>query len=162
MTTAETDNGKQHLPSAEEVALGKKLASRIKAEARKHLLYQKFPEDAALFLQIWARYGSKDDVSKYLTESFQSKPENAIALLKSYLTASVKPDSGLITRNEFTRRHYDALIEVTDPDSISDALVRLYQSELEGTEEIASGDLSDRAIAYQFLRIYHGINNNNT
>jgi hypothetical protein len=157
MTTTEARNGKQHLSSDDEEALGKKLASRIKAASRGRPIYQKYPEDAAMFLQIWARYGSRDDTNQYLIKSFQSRPENAISLLKCFLTAPERPGSAAAAENGFTRIHYNALEEVVDTDNVCEALVRLYKPELDRPGKTVPGDPADRAIAYQFLSIYHEV-----
>jgi hypothetical protein len=148
------EGGQPKLPAKEERSLGKKLASRIQALAGKEPLYLKYPENAALFLHIWARYGSKDETERYLTKSFRSRPENAIALLKCFLTTPAQPDTGPSGTREFTRSHYDALAEVIDPDNVYKALTKLFKFKPDSIEGEAPIDPSDRAMADNFLRIH--------
>ena len=158
MTTSTEKDGGQHLLSAEEEqTLGKKLASGIRAIAQEKPLYLQYPEDAALFLHIWSRYGSRDETNRYLTKSFKSKPENAVALLKCYLAGAAKPEAGTAGKNKFTRAQYEALAEVVNPDNVYAAIAKLYKFKLENIEDIASVDPADRAIAYQFLRVHHQV-----
>ena len=156
MTTNQkgTEGGQPKLSVKEERSLGKKLASRIQALAAKQLLYLKYPENTALFLQIWARYDSRDETERYLTKSFRSRPENAIALLKCFLITPTQPDIGPSGTSDFTRSHYDALAEVIDPDSVYKALTKLLKFKPDSIEGEAPVESSDRAIAYKFLRIH--------
>lgn len=161
MTTSEDkDSGKRLLSAEEEKTLGRKLASGIKAVAREKPLYLKYPEDAALFLHIWSHYGSRDETNRYLKKSFQSKPENATALLKCYLAAPGKPKAGTAVKKEFTRAQYDALAEVVEPDNVYAAIAKLYKFKLENIEKDIPGDPADRVVAYQFLRIHYQVKSN--
>jgi hypothetical protein len=157
ITTKGKDSGQRILSAEEELSLGKKLATRIQALAKKELLYLKFPEDAALFLHIWSHYGSREETSGYLAKSLRKRPENAVKLLKCFLADIGRADAGPAGKNEFTRSRYDSLAEVVDPDSVYDALVKVYQHDIEPLPEDLSGVPRDRAIAYQFLRIYHQV-----
>jgi len=148
------EGGQPKLSAKEERSLGKKLSSRIQALAVKGPLYLKYPQDAALFLQIWARYDSRDETERYLTKSFKSRPENAIALLKCFLITPALPDTGPSGTRDFTRSHYDSLAEVIDPDNIYKALTRLFKFKPDSIEGEAPIDSSDRAMAYKFLRIH--------
>lgn len=156
-TSGEKEGGQRLLSAEEEKNLGRKLASGIKAVAGEEPLYLKYPEDAALFLQIWSRYGSRDETNRYLNKTFQSKPENAMALLKCYLAATGEPEAGAAGKKEFTRAHYDALTEVVEPDNVYAAIAKLYKFKLEKIEKEIPGDATDRAIAFQFLRIHHQV-----
>ncbi len=148
------EGGQPKLSTKEERSLGKKLSSRIQALAEKEPLYLKYPQDAALFLQIWARYDSRDETERYLTKSFRSRPENAIALLKCFLTTPTQPDTGPSGARDFTRSHYDSLAEVIDPDNVYKALTKLFKFKPDSIEGEAPIDPSDRAMAYKFLRIH--------
>jgi hypothetical protein len=149
-TPAEEDGGQPELSADEAQALGKNLASRIRAIAGEKPLYLAFPEDAASFLQIWALYGSRAETSRYLARSFRSVPENAVALLKCYLAVPGGPDAG----REFTRARYDALALVIDPARVYAAVTRLLKTRFE-KEEPALEDPAERSIAYQFVRIHY-------
>jgi hypothetical protein len=156
MTTNQkgVEEGQPKLSAKEERSLGKKLASRIQALAGKEPLYLKYPEDAALFLHIWARYGSRDETDRYLTKSFRSRPENAIALLKCFLATPAQPETGPSGIRDFTRSQYDSLAEVIDPDNVYKALTKLFKFKPDSIEGEAPIDPSDRAMAYKFLRIH--------
>jgi len=155
MTAEAKEEGQRLLSADEEQELGKILASRIQAIAKDQLLYQKFPKDAALFLYLWSHYGSRDETNHYLTNSFQSRPENVIRLLKCYLTTPQVSAPGLTRKTDFNRTQYNSLAEVVDPDKVYEALTKLYGPELDRPEDEASGDSTDKAIASQFARIHH-------
>ncbi|HJX13159.1 MAG TPA: hypothetical protein VJ377_06475 [Dehalococcoidales bacterium] len=146
-----TSGEKKGLSAEEEQNLGKKLASRIKAIAKEHLLYEKFPGDAPLFLQLWARYGSREETGRYIAESLRARPEYVNALLRSYLNVKVAGKAG---KSGFTRARYDAMAEVADPNSVAEAIIRLYKPELGRLKEDLSGESPDRITAYQFLRLH--------
>jgi hypothetical protein len=149
-----TGGSQPGLSEKEERTLGKKLASKIQTLARKEPLHLKYPEDAAMFLNIWARYGSRDETKRYLTRSCRSRPENAIALLKCFLQVSDQPDVGTSGTREFTRSQYDSLAKVVDPDSVYAALTKLFKFKLDSIEDKVPVDPSDRAIAYKFQSIH--------
>jgi hypothetical protein len=148
-----TGEGQPGLSEKEEQALGKKLAYRIQALAKKEPLHLKYPEEAAAFLEIWARYGSRDETNRYLSRSCRSRPANAIALLKCFLPVSDQPDTGAGTR-EFTRSQYNSLAKVVDPDIVYAALTKLFKFKPDSIEDKVPINPSDRAIAYKFLRIH--------
>ena len=154
LTSEGKEESQRGLSMDEEQTMGKKLALKIQALAKKHLLYQKFPEDAVLFLYLWAHYGSRDETNRYLTDSFQSGPENVITLLRCYLTAPRGTEPGLDRKTHFSRTQYDSIARVIDPASIYEALTRLYGSELDMPEGDESGYLTDKAIASQFARVH--------
>jgi len=158
MTSAEKGGNKRLLSADEEQKLGKILASRIQALAREQLLYQKFPKEAAAFLYLWAHYGSRYETNQYLTDSFQSRPENAIILLKCYLTTPGRPEPDSAHRAEFSRTQYDSVAKVLDPNKVYEALTRLYGPELDSPESQDSGHSPDKAIALQFVRIHQLVN----
>lgn len=155
MMTSEKEGQKPLLPTDEEQILGRRLASKIQTVAKKQMLYQKFPEDAPLFLHIWSQYGSRNKTNRYLINSFKSRPENAIGLLKCYLPNPEPMESGLRSKKGFNRSQYDLLAKVVDADKVYDALTRVYGPELDRIEDEAAGDYPDKAIASQFAHIHH-------
>jgi len=155
VTSKEKEPGKHLLSADEEQSLGGILAARIQALARDELLYRKFPRDAALFLYLWSRYGSRDETNRYLTESFQSRPENAIEFLKCYLPAPGKPKAGVSRRTGFDRAQYTSVAGAVDPDNVYEALTRIYGQELKRPEGEEPGVSPDKALALQFARIHH-------
>jgi len=157
MMSQEKEESPRLLSAEEEQALGRILASRIQKIARDQLLYQEFPEDAALFLDIWSHYGSRDETDRYLANSFRSRPENVIKLLKCYLTTPGGLEAGLTRKTYFSRTRYYALVKVIDPDKVYEALTRLYGPELESPEDETPVDSTDKAIAFQFARIHHRV-----
>ncbi len=159
MTSAEKGGNKRLLSADEEQKLGKILALRIQALAREQLLYQKFPKETAAFLYLWAHYGSRYETNRYLTNSFQSSPENAIRLLKCYLTTPGRLEPNPVHRAEFSRTQYDSVAKVLDPNEVYEALTRLYGPELYSPESKESGYSPDKAIAFQFARIHRLVKN---
>lgn len=157
-SSTEKEDGQRPLSEKEERTLGKKLASGIQAIAREKILYLEYPEDAVHFLQIWSRYGSRDETNRYLKKSFKSRPENALALLKCYQEASASPEAGTPGKKKFTRADYDALVKVVDTDSVYTAISRLLKFRFEKAEDKTLADPADRTIAYQFVRIHYDIN----
>ncbi len=156
-TSAEKDGGESLLSAEEERTLGKKLASGIRAIAGERPLYLAYPEDAAQFLYLWSRYGSREETDRYLKKSFKSSPENALALLKCYLPAPESTEAGPAEKQEFTRTEYNALAQVVDPDNVYAPIAKLLKFRFEKEEDKALGDPVDRAIAYQFVRIHYDI-----
>ncbi len=157
ITSSAEEEGQRHISVKEERALGKKLASGIRALAKEKPLYLAYPEDAFNFLQIWSRYGSRDETSQYLKKTFKSRPENALALLKCFQEASGSTEAGPAGKKEFTRANYDALIKVVDPDSVYVAISKLLKFRFEKAEDETLENAIDRAIAYQFVRIHYDI-----
>ncbi len=155
--SAEKDDGQRLLSEKEERTLGEKLASGIQAIAKEKTLYLEYPEDAVHFLQIWSRYGSRDETNRYLKKSFKSRPENALALLKCYQEASASPEADSAGKKEFTRANYAALVRVVDTDSVYTAISRLLKFRFEKAEDKTLADPADRTIAYQFVRIHYDI-----
>jgi hypothetical protein len=157
LITSSAEEGQRPLSVKEERTLGKKLASGIRALAKEKPLYLAYPEDAVNFLQIWSRYGSRDETNEYLEKSFKSKPENALALLKCYQEASESPEAVPAGKKEFTREAYDELMKVVDPDSVYTAISKILKFRFEKEEDKTLEDPNDRAIAYQFVRIHYDI-----
>ena len=155
ITSEGKKEGERQLSADEEQRLGRILASRIQATAKRHVLYQKYPKDAALFLKLWARYGSRDATNRYLTSSFQSSPENVIKFLKCYLTTPDTLAPGTARPTGFSRSQYDWVSKVVDTDNVYEALARLYERELEKPESMEFDGSPDKAIAFQFARIHH-------
>ena len=157
MTTAEkgTDESQPTLSVKEQESLGRKLSLKIQGLARKENLYIKYPEDAAMLLNIWARYGSRDETSSYLAKSFKSRPENAIKLLKCYLPSATQPEKDQPATADFTRDNYNSMAEVVDPDKVYAALTRVFKFKADTIEEKTPVKPDDRNLAFRFLRIHH-------
>jgi len=137
----------------EQDALGKKLAARIKELAGKEMLYLEHPEDAANLLQIWARYGSRNETGRYLAETFKNRPDNAIRFIKCYLP----PDAPTATGDPaalFTRDSYKAISQVIDPDKVYAALTKVFKFKLDSIEETTTVKPADRNIAFKFMRFH--------
>jgi len=156
-TSTEKDGGQRLLSAEEEQTLGKKLASGIRAIAQEKPLYLQYPEDAVQFLHIWSRYGSRDETNRYLTKSFKSRPENALALLKCYLPAPTSTEAGTAEKQEFTQAEYNELAQVVDPDNVYVPIAKLLKFRFEKEGDKALDEPVDRAIAYQFVRIHYDI-----
>ena len=158
MTASGEKEGEERLLSPEEEKkLGKKLASGIRALAAEKPLYLAFPDDSAQFLQIWARYGSREETDRYLKKSFKGKPENALAFLKRYLPAPESTEEGAAVTQEFTRSEYESLIRVVDPDNVYEPVAKLLKFRFEKEGDRGLSDPLDRSIAYQFVRIHYDI-----
>jgi len=141
----------------EEQLLEQIIVSRIRDISKDKLLYRSFPRDAPLLLSIWSRYGSRDETEHYLTDSFQSKPEEVIEFLKCYVPTSWGLESGLPHKDNFRREQYDSVARVVNPDNILEALKRLYGSKLDSPEYRELDDSLDiyEVIAYQFAHIHY-------
>jgi hypothetical protein len=157
MTTAEKGIGESQpgLSAKEQESLGRKLSLKIQGLARKENLYIKYPEDAAMLLNIWAHYGSRDETSSYLAKSFKSRPENAIKLLKCYLPSAAQPEKDQPATADFTRDNYNSMAEVVDPDKVYAALTRVFKFKADTIEEKTPVKPDDRNLAFRFLRIHH-------
>ncbi|MFC1918272.1 WD40/YVTN/BNR-like repeat-containing protein, partial [Chloroflexota bacterium] len=118
-----TESKELLLNSAEEQKLGRIIASKVRAMTAGKPLYLNFPADAPVFLEIWARYGSREETDSYLSHSFQSSPHNVVEFLKCYL----KPDSDA----ESNLRHYEAITRVIDPKKIITSIFSHYGQTLE-------------------------------
>lgn len=147
---------------SEEQVLEQIIVSRIRDISGDKLLYRDFPpKDARLLLSIWSHYGSRDETEHYLTDSFQSNPENVIEFLKCYMPTSWELESGFPRRGDFEREQYDAVVKVVDPDNILEALEKLYGSKLDSPKYRELDDSLDiyKVIAYQFAHIHYLVKN---
>ena len=152
LTPEEKGAGTRIMSENEEQKLGQTIASRIQNMAADQLIYKKFPEDAASFLYLWSRYGSRDETNLYLNRSFQSNVGNVIEFLKCYL-----PTSEGLGPGNFSRTQYDAVAKVVDPDNVFEALRKIYGPRLDKPESGEPGGFIEKAIAYQFARIHHSV-----
>ncbi|MFC1981118.1 hypothetical protein ACFLVN_02610 [Chloroflexota bacterium] len=141
--------------SVEEQSLGRVIVSRIRDIAEEKWLYQEFPEDAALLLDIWSNYGSRDETNRHLTRSFQYSEHNVAEFLKCYLPASEGLESSLSHKVALGRHQYDSIARVVDPESVFEAIKKLYGPDLEMLEGEEVAGSPDKALAYQFVRIHH-------
>ena len=154
-TSKERGEGGRMLSADEEQELGRIIVSRIQGIAADQLLYHKFPQEAALLLYIWSQYGSREETNRYLTQSFQSRADNVIEFLRCYLPDSSRLESGSADKGDFSRTQYNSIAEVVNPDSVFEALRRLYGPQLDTLEGEELGNSLDEVIAYQFARIHH-------
>ncbi|OGO17869.1 MAG: hypothetical protein A2Z15_06680 [Chloroflexi bacterium RBG_16_50_11] len=141
------------LSEGEQRSLGKKLAVKIQGLTRRENLYIKYPQDAAMLLRLWAQYGSRDETNRYLTNSFKSRPDNAIRLLKCYLPTA-QTDKEAPSADDFTREHYDNIAEVVDPDKVYAALTKVFKFKVATIEEITPVKPADRNLAFKFMRLH--------
>lgn len=141
------------IPDKERKALGKKLAANIRELAKKEPIYVKHPEDAAMLLQLWARYGSRDETAKYMADSLKSRPENALRLLKCFIPQENQPgkpgDAGV-----FDLACYKALTGVMDADKVYAALTKASKFKLGGTKEAARMNPADSNLVSQFMNLH--------
>ncbi|MFC1961605.1 hypothetical protein ACFLWN_00950 [Chloroflexota bacterium] len=141
MLTTDKNEGNRFMSAAEERKLGNIIVSRIRDMAASRFLYREYPEDAALLLTLWARYGSREETNQYLTKAFQEKPENVIAFLKFYFPAEAEQLSG---------QQYQAIARIVDPAQVVASLSRLY-----GDNLLHPGEESeDAAIAARFYQAH--------
>ncbi len=147
------DGKKTALSAKEEQSLGKKVADRIRELTKKENLYIKHPEDAAMMLRIWLQYGSRDETNRYLTKTFSASPENAIRFLKCYLPAAT-PEIPEPSADDFTRKHYDSIAEVVDPDKVYAALTKIFKFKVDTIEEKTPVRPEDRNLAFKFMRLH--------
>jgi hypothetical protein len=139
-------------PDKERESLGKKLAERIREFSKKEPLYIRHPEDAALLLKIWARYGSRNETNKYLADSLKSRPENAVSLLKCFIVPNGSAESA--NAGAFTVNNYQALAEVVDADKVYAALTRSSKYKHDITKETDRVVPADSNIISQFMRLH--------
>ncbi len=158
MSTAEKGTA-EAITEKEKTALGKKLASRILELSKKEPLYIRHAEDAAMLLHIWAQYGSRKETNRYLTESFKSRPENAVRLLKCYLPPGISPEASNAD-TEFTMESYEAIAEVVDADKVYEALTKESKFKPETSKEPIRVNPADRNIAAKFMRLHLQVKNN--
>lgn len=155
LTAAEKDN--RILSAEEEHALGQIIAAKIRNLARAQLIYRTSPKEADVLLNLWSRYGSRDETSQYLTRSFRQDKNNVIEFLKCYLPVHEGGENDILRAGAFSRIQYDSVAKVVAPDNVLDALKRLYGPELDMLAERGVSDSLDKAIAYQFTRIHRSV-----
>jgi hypothetical protein len=148
----EAAEGQTGLPEKERQSLGKKVATKIHDLAKKENLYIKYPEDAPMLLGIWAQYGSINETSNYLIKSFESKPDNAIELLKCYLPAALPGREP--SADAFTMAQYASIAEIIDPGLIYAALTKIFKFKTDTIEEKMPVKPADRNLAFQFMRLH--------
>jgi hypothetical protein len=140
-------------PDKEREALGKKLAGRIHELSKNEPLYIKHPEDAALLLNLWAHYGSRDETNKYLTNSFKDRPENAVRLIKCFVPQGITPVTPGAA-DFFNRDSYRALAEVVDTDKVYAALTASSKFKPKGDKEAVRVNPADSNLISQFIHLH--------
>jgi hypothetical protein len=138
----------------ERLSLGKNVAGKIHDLSRKENIYVKYPEDAVMLLNMWAEYGSRNDVNEYLTKSFERNPYNAIKFLKCYLPPAA-PGQIPPSTNDFTMMQYTSIAKVVNPDNIYAALTKFFKFKADAIEERVPVAAADSSLAYQFMRLHH-------
>jgi hypothetical protein len=137
----------------EREVLGKKLAGRIRELAKNEPLYIKHPEDAALLLTLWARYGSRDETSKYLANSFKSRPENAVRLIKCFIPQGITPVTPE-SADFFNRDSYKLLAEVVDTNKIYATLTQSSKFKLKSSKEPVRVSPADSNLISRFIHLH--------
>ena len=140
-------------PDKEREALGKKIAGKIHDLAKKEPLYLRHPEDAGMLLRLWARYGSNGETEKYLETALKSRPDNAIRLIKCFLTQGPSANKASAAR-EFNADNYRALAEVIDPDIVYAALNKAEKFKLKGSKEAPHIPAEDSALVSVFMHLH--------
>lgn len=137
----------------EEYELGTILKERIKHFLDNINICTQFPRDAAIFLAIWSSYGSKEETNQYITKTSDDDPYNALELLKCH---TITMYSGSHShKGDFEQKNYESIAKVVDADIISDALNKIYGSNIEKLKNNDNGFQSDAdKIAYQFAQIH--------
>lgn len=143
----------ESITDKEKEALGKKLADRVRELAKKEPLYIRHADDAAMLLQLWARYGSFKETNRYITDSLKNRPENAIRLIKCFLPQGISPDAADAAEH-FNRDNYKALAEAADPDKVYEALTKASKYKHNASADPARVNTADSNITSQFMRLH--------
>lgn len=154
-TQPEAPNGTQtQLEEKERHSLGKKLADKIRDVTKKENLYLKYPQDAAMLLNIWAEYSTRNETGSYLAKTFELNPYHAIKLLKCYLPPA-QPGQETSAAEDFTLAQYKAVAGVIDPDIVYATLSKIFKFDISTIEEKVPVAPADRNLAFQFMRLHH-------
>lgn len=160
MRTSDEKEKTEHIFSkSKERELEQIIVSRIRDIASDKLLYKHIPESAGSLLSIWSRFGSKDETDQYLTESFQSNPENVIEFLKCYLPTSWGLVSGLPSMRPLERHEYDSIAKIVNPDTIYETIKKLKGPELDKLELDHDYYFRREGVEMQFARLHHFVKN---
>lgn len=132
------------------------LVARMSVEAQTgDPLYERYPQDAALLLNVWAMYGPVGACQEYVARTLEEHPERAITLLMAFLPTSYAMDTGASRLSDLEREQYDSVIRVIDPVNLVNAVNRAYPDVAEPGEYPRSFDeFSDRTLAAQFLFVH--------
>jgi len=143
------------LTEEEENALSRRLAERIKTVANEGPTYILHPKDSVAMLSIWAHWLSRDETSKYLSDSFSENSQNVLAFLKAYLPTAWGMDSGLPHKGEFMREQYDSIERVVDPEVVLSHLRSVFGEEIDhATFDTSRFESPDKATAFRFASMY--------
>jgi hypothetical protein len=130
--------------------LGKCLLDRMKGISLDYILST---NDTAVIFYSWSRFGSKNDIETFLSESFASNPKNVIPFLKCYISVAWNANGPV--RGNLGRDAYNSIIRFCDPSIIYNALEKIYgdlsKADYREDTEIDEG----LQIANQFSFMYH-------
>lgn len=132
------------------------LAARIKEIAtRDGSFITQFSDDIPILLDIWASWGSPAETDEYIRTIIEANTALAVSFLKCYVPTQWG-ESGLPTKGDFERRHYDSLAQVVKPEFIFDALHSIYDVRL-NVQDFPYGDgtFSDERVAQQFAWVHN-------
>lgn len=102
----------------EEEKLSGILVDRIKRLSQKYPIYINMPQDTPLLLSVWSFLGSREDTTRYLAETFEKNPENAIEFLKCYMPEEWAEGESLELNENFLRDQYNTIAGVVDSDLV--------------------------------------------
>lgn len=144
----------------EEAHLGGIVADRIEALSKKESILLNFPKGGSRLLSIWFDWGDKAKVQKYLTDLINSNPQNAILLIRSFLSRSYSMETGVPVKTDFERNGYDAIKRVIDPEILINGLTKLFEK-LNDEAYRHLGDTKDeneeKILAEQFAFIHNKV-----
>ncbi len=142
------DESERALSGEDESRLGQALARRILALAKATVLYQNHPAEAMAWLNVLAKWGSREISGAYLADTFRLDKGNVLSFLK----ACMRKDT------DFTRNHYTSLSYAVDPAVVLAALRRLYGAELDSPRyEYYVKNPTDKTLAHQFAYTNYSI-----
>jgi hypothetical protein len=154
------DESSDVLSSAELKEVGKILSDRIKILMQGQSMFD-LPSDTLRLLYDWERWGNKDEVTRFITKTFEEDPRNAINFIKLFLKGH-----DLLTGNtifaDLSQEHYDAITQLAGEDVVFNALQKIYGSAFDSAHYEATNDTPlDEKIAYQFAFLFHGSRSKN-
>jgi hypothetical protein len=132
------------------------LAARIKEIATQDSSFiSQFSDDIPILMEIWASWGSPAETDGYIRKIVDADAALAVSFLKCYVPTQWGMESGLPSKGDFERRHYDSVIQVVSPDVIFDALRAIYGARLDVQDfPYSDGKLSDERVAQQFAWLH--------
>ncbi len=142
------DESERVLSEKAETRLGQALARRILALAQQTLLYKNHPYEALAWLNVLAKWGSREISAAYVADTFRLDKHNVLSFLKACMRKNT----------DFTRNHYTSLSYVLDPAVVLTALRRVYGADLDSPRyEYYVNNPSDKTLAHQFAYTHYSI-----